>query len=140
MALGYTLRESDPDPGDELAMEMMYGNFDFFVVHSLISRADKILIECVFGEIPESRRRQIIERLFQMNTVLAELDGSAFCLDEEGIKLVYILPVSLLETDGHFLLKKMTEIVWHGRRWLENSYLSENNSDNALHINPVSLA
>lgn len=139
-ALGYALRNSDPEFCDELVMEMMYGNFDFSVVHSLLCRTDKVLIECQFGEIPENRKSKIIERLLQMNTTLAELDGSVFCLESDGTRIIYALPMQLSELDGYRLLSKMTEIVWHGRRWLETNYIEENKHESNELINPIYLA
>ncbi len=139
-ALGYALRDCDPEPGEELAMEMMYGNFDFSVVHSHNFRPDKVLLECDFGEVPEGRRGAILEKLLQMNTVLAELDGSVFCLSQDSSRLIYTLPMRLSTMDGHQLLSKMTEIVWHGRRWLETRFLNDKNEERGQLLNPVHLA
>ncbi len=139
-ALGYPARDTEPEPGDELAMEMMYGNFDFSVVHSQRFRPEKILIECEFGEVPESRKMAVIERLLQMNVALAEHDGSVFCLDRDGAKLIYVLPMYLMKLSGNGLLSKMTEIVWHGRRWVETRYLAEDRKEPNEILNPVFLA
>ena len=125
LALGYALNDADPEPGSELAMEMMYGNFDFAVVHSLQHRPESVLMECQFGELPEGREEAILERLLHMNMALAELDGSAFCLDPHTGNLIYTLPMLLERLDGDRLLRKMTETVWHGRRWLETRFLTE---------------
>lgn len=139
-ALGYALRTEDPEPGEELAMEMMYGGFDFAVVHSLAKRPQSVLIECKFGPIPDSRAEPIMKRLLEMNAALAELDGSTFCLDPSGEELVYTLAVDLEQLDGSILLRKMTEIVWHGRRWLETRYMNQGESDKGELLNPVQLA
>ncbi len=135
-ALGYEIRKEAPDPGEELAMEMMYGNFDFAVVHSLRNAPDRILIECDFGLIPEGKKMYIIEKLLQMNTALAEIDGSIFCIDSDTEKLIYTLSQKITDTDGSKLLEKMTEIVWHGRRWMETRYLKV---DQNSYENTVSL-
>lgn len=139
-ALGYELRNSDPELGNELVMEMMYGNFDFSVVHSQRFCPQNILIECDFGEVPENRKFDILERLMHMNVALAEHDGSVFCLSHDGIRLVYTLPIHLLKLNGNGLLSKMTEIVWHGRRWVETQYLLEDRREPAELLNPVFLA
>lgn len=139
-ALGYSLRTDDPDPGEELAMEMMYGGFDFAVVHSLVKQPENVLIECVFGSIPDSRSEPIMRRLLEMNAALAELDGSTFCLDSSGEQLLYTQAIGLEQLDGTVLLRKMTEIVWHGRRWLETRYMSDDESGKAELLNPVQLA
>lgn len=139
-ALGYSLRTEDPDPGEELAMEMMYGGFDFAVVHSLTRRPECVLIECVFGPIPDSRAEPIMKRLLEMNAALAELDGSTFALDESRDQLVYTLAIDLASLDGSVLLRKMTEIVWHGRRWLETRYMNSGESQAGSLLNPVQLA
>ena len=81
--LGYSLRSDEPQPGEELAMEMMYGGFDFSVVHSNNFKPEALLIECRFGPIPEGREFPIMEKLLQMNCALAELDGSMFCIEAE---------------------------------------------------------
>lgn len=138
--LGYALREQEPDPGDELAMEMMYGNFDFAVVHSLVHQPHKVLIECVFGPLPSGRETQVLERLLQMNCALAELDASVFCLDPKTDALIYTLAVEIEGLDGNRLLGKMTEIVWHGRRWLETRFLKEEHADSSERLNPIQLA
>lgn len=140
LALGYTLNESEPEQGDELAMEMMYGNFDFAVVHSMQYRPEAVLMECQFGEVPEGRVGAILERLLQMNAALAELDGSAFCIDPKTGHLIYTLPIILERLDGNRLLKKMTETVWHGKRWLETRFLAETNRSAEALPNPVQLA
>ncbi len=139
-ALGYSLRELDADPGEELAMEMMYGNFDFAVVHSQRFRPDRVLIECTFGEIPTARKEIILEQLLQMNGVLAELDGSAFSIDITDGKLLYMLPLKISSLDGLQLLSKMTEITWHGRKWLDTRYLKIKNLDMEELPNPIFLA
>lgn len=139
-ALGYALRDHDPDPGEELAMEMMYGNFDFAVVHSLKNQPERVLIECQFGEIPEGRFDAIVERLLQMNSALAEIDGTVFCLDTDGKSVIYTLSQSLDDMSGSSLLSKMTETVWHGRRWLETRFLKQEIPENAERLDPLQLA
>jgi hypothetical protein len=139
-ALGYAINESDPEPGDELVMEMMYGNFDFAVVHSLNHRPGTVLLECQFGEVPAGREEAILQRLLQMNTALGELEGSAFCLDSGSGNLVYTLPMNLDRLDGDRLLRKMTETVWHGRRWLETRFLAETHRSGEALPDPVQLA
>ncbi len=138
VALGYSIRDMNPDPAEDLVMEMMYGNFDFSVVHSKIFCPEKILIECEFDDIPESRKGVIITKLLEMNSVLAELDGSVFCLDQDNCKLVYVLPMRLSLLDGKLLLSKMTEIIWHGRRWQETRYMKY--QDKGELLNPIRLA
>ncbi len=139
-ALGYAVRDSDPEFGNELVMEMMYGNFDFSVVHSQQFCAHNILIECEFGDVPENKKSEIIERLLQMNVALAEHDGSVFCLDDSTTKLIYALPMQLKALNGNVLLSKMTEIVWHGRRWLETRFLLEDRQTPNTVLNPIFLA
>lgn len=138
--LGYSLRSDEPEPGEELAMEMMYGGFDFSVVHSNNFKPEALLIECRFGPVPEGRELPIMEKLLQMNCALAELDGSTFCIEAESGDLIYTLAKSMDGLDGKTLLYKMTEIVWHGRRWMETRFLkeAENKSNNSL--NSVALA
>jgi hypothetical protein len=123
--LGYSLRSDEPEPGEELAMEMMYGGFDFSVVHSNNFKPEALLIECRFGPVPEGREFPIMEKLLQMNCALAELDGSTFCIEAESGDLIYTLVKSMDGLDGKALLYKMTEIVWHGRRWMETRFLNE---------------
>ena len=123
--LGYSLRSDEPEPGDELAMEMMYGGFDFSVVHSNNFKPETLLIECRFGPVPEGREFPIMEKLLQMNCALAELDGSTFCIEAESGDLIYTLAKNMDGLDGKALLYKMTEIVWHGRRWMETRFLNE---------------
>lgn len=138
--LGYSVRTEDPEPGDELAMEMMYGGFDFAVVHSLHKSPQRVLIECIYGPVPEGRSVQVMNRLLEMNVALAEVDGSVFCLDESGNQLIYTLALDLELLDGSQLLRKMTEIVWHGRRWLETRYLNDQKPEPRELLNPVQLA
>lgn len=123
--LGYSLRSGEPQPGEELAMEMMYGGFDFSVVHSNNFKPDSLLIECRFGQVPEGKEFPIMEKLLQMNCALAELDGSMFCIEAESGDLIYTLAKNMDGLDGKNLLYKMTEIVWHGRRWMETRFLNE---------------
>lgn len=123
--LGYSLRSDEPQPGEELAMEMVYGGFDFSVVHSNNFKPEALLIECRFGPVPEGREFPIMEKLLQMNCALAELDGSTFCIEAESGDLIYTLAKSMDGLDGKALLYKMTEIVWHGRRWMETRFLNE---------------
>lgn len=139
-ALGYSLRKEDPLPGEELAMEMMYGGFDFAVVHSGRNSPDRILIECRFGALPEGREQQIMQRLLNMNCALAELDASVFCLDADSGDLIYTLGLSIDGQDGSTLLAKMTEIVWHGRRWLETRFMNEETHTQDSSLNLASLA
>lgn len=125
IALGYSLSKEDTKPEEELAMEMMYGGFDFAVVHSARNSPQRILIECRFGPLPEGREQQIMLRLLNMNCALAELDASVFCLDPESGDLIYTLSLAIDGMDGNTLLAKMTEIVWHGRRWLETRFMND---------------
>ena len=139
-ALGYSLRSEDESEGDEIAMEMMYGGFDFAVVHSQMLKADTILLECVFGPIPDGRAQPIMKRLLEMNAALAELDGSAFSLDQTRQQLIYTLRIEINQLDGVVLLRKMTETVWHGRRWLETRYMNSPESSSNELMNPLQLA
>ncbi len=139
-ALGYALRDQDPEPGEELAMEMMYGNFDFAVVHSLKNQPGRVLIECQFGEIPDGRFDAIVRRLLEMNSALAEIDGTVFCLDADGKSVIYTLSQSLEDMSGSSLLSKMTETVWHGRRWLETRFLKQEMQKETERLDPLQLA
>lgn len=135
-ALGYSLSKEDLKPEEELAMEMMYGGFDFAVVHSARNAQERILVECRFGPLPEGREQQIMLRLLNMNCALAELDASVFCIDPESGDLIYTLGLPIDGTDGNSLLAKMTEIVWHGRRWLETRFIKDEDRapDSALNL------
>jgi hypothetical protein len=124
----------------EFAMEMMYGGFDFAVVHSQTLQADTILLECIFGPVPDGRAQPIMKRLLEMNAALAELDGSAFSLDQTRQQLIYTLRIELNQLDGVVLLRKMTETVWHGRRWLETRYMNSPESSSNELMNPLQLA
>lgn len=135
-ALGYSLSKEDLKPEEELAMEMMYGGFDFAVVHSARNAPERILVECRFGPLPEGREQQIMLRLLNMNCALAELDASVFCIDPESGDLIYTLGLPIDGMDGNSLLSKMTEIVWHGRRWLETRFIKDEDraQDSALNL------
>lgn len=135
-ALGYSLSKEDLKPEEELAMEMMYGGFDFAVVHSARNAPERILVECRFGPLPEGREQQIMLRLLNMNCALAELDASVFCIDPESGDLIYTLGLAIDGMDGNSLLSKMTEIVWHGRRWLETRFIKDEDraQDSALNL------
>ena len=141
-ALGYALRDQDADAdnGDELAMEMMYGNFDFAVIHAYRVKPEQVLIECTFGEIPDGRFPQIALRLLEMNSALAEIDGSVFCVDDDGKTLVYTLALDIESLSGQALLQKMTEIVWHGRRWMETRFMKEDSPISPANLDLVDLA
>jgi hypothetical protein len=139
-ALGYSMRNETQQNEQELAMEMMYGGFDFAIVHSLVHKPDALLIECRFGPIPEGREFPIMKKLLHMNCALAEIDGSTFCIEPESGDLIYTIAQSLAALDGKSLLYKMTEIVWHGRRWLETRFVKEEGNRKNDSINPFSLA
>ncbi len=139
-ALGYALRSEDPEPGEELAMEMSYGGFEFAVVHSLRSAPQRVLIECRFGPLPQGREQAIMLRLLNMNCALAEMETSTFSLEPETDVLVYTLALDIEHMDGNTLLSKMTETVWHGRRWLETRYMKQEGGKHGAPINPVVLA
>jgi hypothetical protein len=138
--LGYSLRGDEPEPGEELVMEMMYGGFDFSVVHSNNFKPEALLIECRFGPVPEGRELPIMEKLLQMNCALAELDGSTFCIEAESGDLIYTLAKNMDGLDGKALLYKMTEIVWHGRRWMETRFIQETGNKSNNSFNSVALA
>lgn len=140
VALGYALRQEEPTPGDELAMEMSYGGFDFAVVHSLRNGPDRLLIECRFGPLPQGREQAIMLRLLNMNCALAEMDDCRFCLDSESDDLIYTLVQDIDGNDGHGVLAKMTETVWHGRRWLETRFMQQESGKDDAALNPVVLA
>jgi hypothetical protein len=140
VALGYSLRSEEEFEGVEIAMEMMYGGFDFAVVHSQTLQSNTILLECVFGPVPDGRAQPIMKRLLEMNAALAELDGSAFSLDQTRQLLIYTLRIELNQLDGVVLLRKMTETVWHGRRWLETRYMNSPESSSNELMNPLQLA
>jgi hypothetical protein len=121
--LGYSLREEDLSPEEDLAMEMNYGGFQFSVVHSVKNSPKKMLIECVFGQIPLESEEKILINLLEMNCALAEIDGSVFCLDQDSDELTYTIALDMNLQSAETVLRKMTEIVWHGRRWLKNNFL-----------------
>lgn len=138
--LGYSIRKDDFELGEELAMEMMYGGFDFSVVHSTIYRPELLLIECRFGPVPEGREFPIMKKILQMNCALAEIDGSIFCIEADSGDLVYTLAQRMTDLDGKSFLYKMTEIVWHGRRWLETRFVSEEGTRTDKSLSPIALA
>jgi hypothetical protein len=139
-ALGYDLRREDPEPGVELAMEMSYGGFEFAVVHSLHHSASRILIECRFGSVPQGREEAIMMRLLEMNCALAEIEDCKFCLDTEKDELIYALALDIDSHDGSSVLSKMTETVWHARRWLETRFMQLESESPVVSFIPVGLA
>jgi hypothetical protein len=139
-ALGYAMRSEDQADAEEIAMEMMYGGFDFAIVHSQVRSSETILLECVFGPIPDGRAQPVMKRLLEMNAALGELDGSSFSFDQENQQLIYTLRLGLSQLDGTVLLRKMTETVWHGRRWLETRYMNGPESNSTDLMNPLQLA
>lgn len=140
IALGYAIRNDEQGDGEELALEMMYGGFDFSIVHSQIREPHTVLLECVFGMIPDSRAQSINLRLLEMNAALAELDGSTFSIDRNAQSLIYTVRLELKHLDGTVLLRKMTETVWHGRRWLETRFMNSPDSNANEIVNPLQLA
>lgn len=125
-SLGYALKkEEESTINDEiLVMEIQYGDFLFSKVHSLTNNPEKILIECNFGKNPESKKEEILLKLLTMNCMLAEVDGSSFSMTENSDDIIYTLACEIDKYDGISLLHKMTEIVWHGRRWLETRFIT----------------
>ncbi len=140
IALGYSMRSEEQEGGEEIAMEMMYGGFDFSLVHSLANKPDSVLLECVFGPLPESRAEPVMRRLLEMNAALAELDGSSFSIDATGQLLMYTLELELAELDGTVLLRKLTETVWHGQRWHQTRYMTALEPTAHELMNPIQLA
>lgn len=140
ITLGYSMRNENQQSDEELAMEMMYGGFDFAVVHSMIHKPGSLLIECRFGPIPEGREFPIMRKLLHMNCALAELDGSTFCIEPESGDLIYTSTQCMADLDGKSLLYKMTEVVWHGRRWLETRFVGEESNPSNESVNPFVLA
>lgn len=140
IALGYSMRSEEQEGGEEIAMEMMYGGFDFSLVHSLANKSDSVLLECVFGPLPESRAEPVMRRLLEMNAALAELDGSSFSIDATGQLLMYTLELELAELDGTVLLRKLTETVWHGQRWQQTRYMTALEPTAHELMNPIQLA
>jgi hypothetical protein len=138
--LGYSLSNEEADHGDDLVMEMMYGGFDFCIVHSNVHGTQKLLLESDFGAIPPHLEQKILLRLLTMNSALAELDSSVFCIDEITGHLIYTLSLDLSEIDGQQLLSKMTEVVWHGKRWLDTSFLGKAADSETESINFAVLA
>ncbi|MCE2870505.1 MAG: CesT family type III secretion system chaperone [Oxalobacteraceae bacterium] len=134
--LGYTLNNQEDDHGDDLVMEMMYGGFDFSLVHSNINATHKLLLESDFGSIPETNEQLILLRLLAMNSALAELDSSVFCINADTNRLTYALSLDISDLDGQQLLSKMTEVVWHGKRWCDSNFLSkaENSESNSVNL------
>ena len=140
IALGYSMRSEEQEDGEEVAMEMMYGGFDFSIVHSVVNNPDSVLLECIFGPLPEARAEKIMRRLLEMNAALAELDGSSFSLDATRQLLMYTLELKLGQLDGNVLLRKLTETVWHGQRWQQSYFMSAVESTPTALMNPVQLA
>ncbi len=131
--LGYSIRQEDLAVDEDLAMEMTYGGFSFSIVHSARNAPEKILIECIYGNLPEKNEQVILVNLLEMNSALAEIDGSIFCIDGDTDQLIYTLGLEIESLDAEQVLRKMTEIVWHGKRWKKNYFLNiEENSDKPL--------
>ncbi len=124
-ALGYSIRKEDISQIDDIAMEMNYGGYEFSLVHSVRNSPEKILIECVFGEFPSEKKEKILLNIAHMNYALAEIDGSIFCFDEETERIIYTISLDLSDNDANQILRKMTEIVWHGRRWSDNFFIKK---------------
>ncbi len=137
--LGYKLLNNEPEYNDELAMEMTYGDFEFALVHSNNDKSDCLSVECIFGEIPDKRRDKIYEKLLQINYMLSEVDCSSFSIDAQTDQLIYLLKLNLLDQTGNLILKKMTEIVWHGKRWLETYFVTIEEQTQTI-SNPFKLA
>jgi len=139
-ALGYSLREEELLPDEDLAMEMDYGGFSFSIVHSKRNSPKNILIECIYGDIPAEKELEIIINLLEMNCALAEIDGSVFCIDPDSGLLMYTISLYLNENNAETILRKMTEIVWHGRRWRANQFLENKNESKNLILEVNTLA
>ena len=135
--LGYAIRKEELHSEEDVALEMMYGGFSFALVHSPKNCPKKILLECTFGDIPEENNQAILLNLLNMNAAIAEIDTSAFCIDPDSEQLIFTISLDLQAADANYILRKMTETVWHGRRWIDSRFIkmSDTRPNNIVDLN-----
>ncbi|QHE87587.1 CesT family type III secretion system chaperone [Hydrogenophaga sp. BPS33] len=125
--LGHELGRDDiatvePSRFDPTVIEFEVESVAFLLVHAPDDRPDRLTLICRFGTLPGHERVTILERLLQVNFLLA---GSEIhlAMDPMNEEVVLISGHPLIGVTAHSLTNAMTMLSQLAQRWRQDFML-----------------
>lgn len=125
--LGHELGRNDmaavePSRYDPTVIELEVESVAFLLVHAPDDRPDQLSLICRFGTLPEHERVTILERLLQVNFLLA---GSEIhlAMDPMSEEVMLISCRRLIGVTAPSLIAAMTMLSQLARRWRQDFIL-----------------
>jgi hypothetical protein len=121
--LSYPERDEEIRDDETLVMEMTLEGIAFTVSHALNTHPEKILIQAVFGPLPNEKKTDVLYRIMHLNRELSETGVATIGYDAATASVVYTHAAVLSELSGATLLTTMTEITWRAEYWQSTYFL-----------------
>ena len=115
------IEASNDDVG---AVEVIVDDAPFLLVHRL-DEADKVVVYCRFGPIPDSAPPHARSRLLELNLALAESNAAVVGIDPESGEVVYTFKAPLLTATGESVLDALVEVAELRQEWRSNWFMKE---------------
>lgn len=127
VALSYPERDDDVRDDETLIMEMTLEGISFTVSHSFERSPEKVLIQGIFGVLPNENITEVLYRMMHLNRELSESGAASIGYEKNAANVVYAHQADLHTLSGDSLLSTMTEIAWRAAYW-QSSYFLQNDS------------
>jgi hypothetical protein len=110
---------------DGLVMEMQANNVDFMISHTKSDHPEKIIIESVFGSLPQENTELILMKLLEWNANPAETGQFALERTDDASRVIYSHSCNLEDKSSGSILNIMAEMAWLATHWKETNFLKE---------------
>lgn len=112
----------EPGTGHCLRLQLCIDGVAFDALHfdTDDDSADRILVQCRFGTVPDALHDQALELALQMNVGLGRTHAGVFGYDEDSQELIFCTLQSLREVRHQDLLRGLGQIAALALQWQQN--------------------
>lgn len=114
-----------------LAMELEVNNTDFELLHSSSENAERVLVICRLGPLPDEGVTIGIRNLLQANLTLARTHEACYGVNPTGDQVQCMYYEELDRTSARAILEGMRQISTDARNWQDHFFSQSRTASNA---------
>lgn len=119
-ARGAAIPECDTEHSLRLSLFIDGVAFDALHIDTDDDSAERFLVQCRFGTVPDALHDQALDLALQMNVGLSRTLAGIFGLDEDNNELIFCTQQSLSGLQHEELLQGMDQIAALALQWRQN--------------------
>jgi hypothetical protein len=114
-----------------LAMELEVSGMDFELLHSSSEQADRILVICRLGPLPDEGVTSGLRRLLQANLTLARTHEACYGINPTGDQVQCMYYETLETAKASAMLEGMRQIATDATSWKDEFFINGRAASNA---------